>query len=169
MVLQLGALREALLEAGATPAAANKAAEELAGYDREFVSIHTELGKLRNEMDVGFVSVRSDMAAEFASVRREVDNGFASVRSEMASEFASVRSEMASEFASVRSEMASKFTSVRNEMTSEFASVRREMDGGFASVRAEMARLNGEMTLMKWMLGSVLGIVLAVALKLFIH
>ena len=35
MALQLGALRDALLDAGATPAKADKASEELAGYDTD--------------------------------------------------------------------------------------------------------------------------------------
>jgi hypothetical protein len=35
MALQLGALREALLDAGASPDKADKASEELAGYDSD--------------------------------------------------------------------------------------------------------------------------------------
>jgi hypothetical protein len=35
MALQLGALREALIEAGASPEKAGEAAEELAGYDSD--------------------------------------------------------------------------------------------------------------------------------------
>jgi hypothetical protein len=43
MALQLGALREALIEAGASPDKANKAAEELAGYENRLASIETRL------------------------------------------------------------------------------------------------------------------------------
>ena len=35
MALQLGALREALIDAGASPEKADKASEELAGYDSD--------------------------------------------------------------------------------------------------------------------------------------
>ena len=35
MALQLGALREALLDAGASPAKADEASEEVAGYDSD--------------------------------------------------------------------------------------------------------------------------------------
>jgi hypothetical protein len=38
-----GALRDALIEAGATSEKANKAAEELAGYEREFADIKADL------------------------------------------------------------------------------------------------------------------------------
>jgi hypothetical protein len=43
MALQLGALREALLDAGASPDKANKAAEELASYDAEIASVRSDL------------------------------------------------------------------------------------------------------------------------------
>jgi hypothetical protein len=39
VALQLGALRDALLDAGATAAKADKAAGELAGYERGFADI----------------------------------------------------------------------------------------------------------------------------------
>ncbi len=46
MALQLGALRDALVEAGATVEKANKAAEEVAGYESRLASIDTRLSAL---------------------------------------------------------------------------------------------------------------------------
>jgi hypothetical protein len=43
MALQLGALREALIEAGASSEKADKASEELAGYDSRLAQIETRL------------------------------------------------------------------------------------------------------------------------------
>lgn len=43
MALQLGALRDALLDAGAEPAKAERAAEEAAGYETRLASIHSDL------------------------------------------------------------------------------------------------------------------------------
>lgn len=43
MALQLGALREALIDAGASQEKANKAAEELAAYDSRLAKIETRL------------------------------------------------------------------------------------------------------------------------------
>jgi hypothetical protein len=43
MALQLGALRAALLDAGAQPANADRAAEEVAGYDNRLAAIDTRL------------------------------------------------------------------------------------------------------------------------------
>ena len=43
MALQLGALREALIEAGASPEKANNAAEEVASYENRLAGIETKL------------------------------------------------------------------------------------------------------------------------------
>jgi hypothetical protein len=43
VALQLGALRDALLDAGASPAKADKAAEEVAAYETRLASIDTKL------------------------------------------------------------------------------------------------------------------------------
>ena len=48
MAVQLGALREALLNPGNADLA-NKAAEEVAGYESQFVSIKVELAAIRGE------------------------------------------------------------------------------------------------------------------------
>jgi hypothetical protein len=52
MALQVGALRDALLEAGATPAKADKAAEELAGYENRLTSIDIKLERLTGDAKV---------------------------------------------------------------------------------------------------------------------
>ena len=46
MALQLGALREALVEGGASPEKANKAAEEVANYENRLASLETKLSIL---------------------------------------------------------------------------------------------------------------------------
>lgn len=46
MALQLGALRDALIDAGAKPEKADKAAEELAGYESRLASIDTRMSVL---------------------------------------------------------------------------------------------------------------------------
>ena len=46
MALQLGALREALLDAGASHEKADKAAEELAAYENRLAGIETKLAVL---------------------------------------------------------------------------------------------------------------------------
>ena len=47
MALQLGALRDALLEAGASPGLATAAAEELADYERQLAAVRTDLTVLK--------------------------------------------------------------------------------------------------------------------------
>ena len=46
MALQLGAMRDALMDAGSTVDKANKAAEEVAGYESRLASIDTRLSVL---------------------------------------------------------------------------------------------------------------------------
>jgi hypothetical protein len=43
MALQLGALRDALIDAGASPAKAERAAEEIAGYEREVANVRSDI------------------------------------------------------------------------------------------------------------------------------
>jgi len=52
VALQLGALRDALIEAGATPAKADKAAEELAGYENRLSSRELKLERLTGDVKV---------------------------------------------------------------------------------------------------------------------
>jgi hypothetical protein len=47
MALQLGALRKALIEAGASPDTADNAAEEVATYDREMADVRSDLKLLK--------------------------------------------------------------------------------------------------------------------------
>lgn len=57
MALQLGALRDALIEAGTSPEKASKAAEELAGYEREFAEIKGDLRVLKWAQAANFAAV----------------------------------------------------------------------------------------------------------------
>lgn len=47
MALRLGALQDALLDAGASAEQATRAAEELADYDRQLAAIRTDLSVLK--------------------------------------------------------------------------------------------------------------------------
>ena len=52
MALQLGALREALVEAGASPEKAAKAAEEVASYENRLANIETKLVALDGRVNL---------------------------------------------------------------------------------------------------------------------
>jgi hypothetical protein len=57
MALQPGSLRDALIEAGASEEKASKAAEELAGYEREFADIKADLRVLKWSQAATFAAV----------------------------------------------------------------------------------------------------------------
>jgi hypothetical protein len=154
MALQLGALRNALIEAGATPVSADKAAEEVAGYEREFYS-------LRSDMARGFDSVRSEMSSDRAEVARE----FNAVRSEMAHEFNALRTEMANGFNGARAELAHESNAIRTEMAQGFASVRGDRD----DMRSEMVDMKSDIKVLKWAQAVTIAGVLAILLKTFFH
>jgi hypothetical protein len=50
MALELGALRDALVDAGADPDKARKAAEELAGYENRFDAIDRRLAEFSDRL-----------------------------------------------------------------------------------------------------------------------
>jgi uncharacterized protein with GYD domain len=52
MALQLGALRDALIEAGATVEKADKAAEEVASYENRLAGIETKLVSLDGRVNL---------------------------------------------------------------------------------------------------------------------
>ena len=54
MALQLGALRDALIDAGAKPEIAGKAAEELAAYDDQFEALARVISERFAEVDRRF-------------------------------------------------------------------------------------------------------------------
>ena len=63
MPLQLGALRDALPEAGATPEKANKAAEELARYENRFDGLENKLTAFEGRMDSRLAAFEGRMNA----------------------------------------------------------------------------------------------------------
>jgi hypothetical protein len=147
MAIQLGALRDALLDAGASPEMAGKAAEELAGYEDEFGKVHSALALLR-----------SDTAAEFAAQRATT-----------AAEFATQKADTAAEFATQKTDTAAEFAMQKANMDAGFAAVRSEASIFKAEVKAEFEKVWGELNLHRWMLASIFALLVAVALKIFLR
>ena len=76
MALQLRALRDALIEAGASDARAQRAAEELAGYEREFAGIRGDMQQGFAKVDQQFVKVDQQFTKvdqQFAVVRGDIN------------------------------------------------------------------------------------------------
>lgn len=61
MALQLGALRDALEEAGASDAMARAAAEEVAAYENRLVGIEQRLAELRAYVDQRFSANEAEL------------------------------------------------------------------------------------------------------------
>ena len=61
MALQLGNLRDALREAGASEDSARSAAEEVAAYENRLVAIERQIGELRAYVDLQLTAIRTDV------------------------------------------------------------------------------------------------------------
>ncbi len=57
MALQLGALREAPIDAGATPEKANRAAEEPAGYEAWLAGIDVRMERIEGRINLLFAQL----------------------------------------------------------------------------------------------------------------
>ncbi|MBY0333918.1 MAG: hypothetical protein K2X49_24945 [Acetobacteraceae bacterium] len=88
MALQLGALRDALREAGASDELARKASEEVAGYEHRFSGIEQKIEALDRKMDQRFAAVDAKMDQRFAAVDAKMDQRFAAVDAKMDQRFA---------------------------------------------------------------------------------
>ena len=96
MALQLGALRDALLDAGASEAKAALAAEELAGYENRFDGVERRLDQVEQRLDR--VDQRLDQVDQrLDQVEHKVDG----LRSEMNERFTSLRGDIDVRFAEV--------------------------------------------------------------------
>jgi len=82
MPLQLGALREALIDAGASPVKADEASEELAIYEHRLGSPELKVEKLAGEVN----SLRGEMKGEFNAIRGEMN----AIRGEMKGGFQAI-------------------------------------------------------------------------------
>ncbi len=61
MAVQLGFLRDALIEAGASEVKAGKAAEELASYENEFKSVRADIAAFKADTRADFAAVRGEL------------------------------------------------------------------------------------------------------------
>jgi hypothetical protein len=75
MALQLGALREALIEAGASPEKAAKAAEEVASYENRLAGVETKLVGLEGKVNLLTWMVTFNLAMTLAILWRVFAHG----------------------------------------------------------------------------------------------
>jgi phage shock protein A len=83
VALQLGALRDALAEAGASPDLARRAAEEVAGYEHRFIGVEQKIDALdrkleqrSNQLDRRIDALDGKMEQRFAVLDGKLDKLF---------------------------------------------------------------------------------------------
>ena len=82
VALQLGALRDALAEAGASPDLAGRAAEEVAGYEHRFSGVEQKIDALDRKMEqqIGALDRKIDQRVNELDRKMEQQFGAVDVR-----------------------------------------------------------------------------------------
>jgi hypothetical protein len=136
--------------------------------------VKQEISQFRQETKSEFEKFRQETKSEFALVRQETkagDNGLrqeaAQFRQEMKSEFEKLRQEMKNEFALVRQETKNEFALVRQEAKADIKDVRQEIAQLRQEMKSEFALVRQERALIRWMLGVVMSMCIAILVRLF--
>ena len=111
--------------------------------DRFLRHVAESEGRLRSEMQAGFLELQRQMGALRADVSKEI----ADLRKEFTDEIAGVRKEFTGEIADLRKEFAKELADLRREFTKEITDVRKEI----GEVRKEIT------TQTRWILTVMVG------------
>ena len=139
MALQLGNLRDALIEAGASEEKARLAAEEVAAYEGQMTAARADIAGLRTYVDQQIAAVRADIAG----LRTYVDQQIAAVRADIAG--------------------------LRTYVDQQIVAVRADIAALRSYVDLRLERVEGRLNLLTWMVGFVIAIQVAMFVKLFVH
>lgn len=139
MNIMVSELYDALMSAGAEEGKARRAAESSA-------TSYEETGKQFAELREDNQKMRTEMAA---------------LRGDLRSEMQALRTEMAG----FRGDLRSETTALRGESRSEMQVLRTEMAALRGDLRSEMQSLKGELSLVKWMGGILIGLAVAILIK----
>jgi hypothetical protein len=105
------------------------------------------------------------MVAEVYDALRDV--GVTDEKARRAAEAAAdARAGLREEIGALRDETRADFAKIRAEITGGFAQLRQEIRDGDAALRLDFQTLRGEVNTMRWMLGVVLGLSLAILARL---
>ena len=149
MNMMITELYDAPVSAGAEEVKARDAARVLAELD---LSSRDQFSALREDNQ----AMRTEMAALNGSLREDMQSLNGSLREDMQGLNGSLREDMQG----LRSELHSETQSLRGEFKGEATSLRSELKGDLASLRTEL-------TTFKWMFGVLVGVAVAVGLRVF--
>ncbi|MYZ50210.1 DUF1640 domain-containing protein [Propylenella binzhouense] len=148
MNIMVTEIYDALMSAGADEEKARRAAEALAVSDRE---LRSQFADLRED--------NQKMRTEMAALRGELKGEMAALRGELKGDMTKLEGSLRSDMAALRGELKGDMTKLEGSFRSEMAA----LQGG---LRHEMQGLRGELSLIKWMLGALIGLWIAVLLRM---
>ena len=117
-----------------------------------------------SEVYDAFVSagVPDDKARKAAEALSGNERRFDKLENNIDLRFAAFESNVDARFANLKSQIDARFANLKSEIDARFAALKSEMDTRFAKV-------DGELLLLKWMMGFTLALVFAIFAKQFVH
>ena len=73
-----------------------------------------------------------------------------------------------SDIAALRKDMDAGLAGLRKDMDAGLAGLRKDMDSEFRSVRSELAGVKSDVAVLRWMTATSIGLMLAIAIKIFV-
>ncbi|VTT97645.1 Phage-related protein OS=Burkholderia rhizoxinica (strain DSM 19002 / CIP 109453 / HKI 454) GN=RBRH_04009 PE=4 SV=1: DUF1640 [Gemmataceae bacterium] len=109
-----------------------------------------------------------ELKQEIADARKEAKQDTADLRKETKQEFADLRKEIGD----LRKELKQDMADLRKELKQDIADARKETKDAEQRVNARLdtiaAQIKGEMLLLKWMFGAIVGMGAAILVRLFL-
>jgi hypothetical protein len=113
------------------------------------------------------------LSDEIQSLETRISDKIKQLELKMDRELKSVRDDLQQQIdslgKSVRAEMVEQGKSIRAEMAEQGKSIRDEMKDRFNAVDVRFAKLQGEMVLMRWMLGAILTACAGILMRLLLY
>jgi len=118
-----------------------------------------------------FVSagVPDDKARKAAEALSGHERRFDKLENTIDLRFSALERNVEARFAALKGDMDARFVALKGEMDARFVALKGEMDARFANVDTRFAKVDGELLLLKWMMGFTLALVFAIFAKQFVH
>ena len=107
---------------------------------------------------------KDDLKSALAELRTDLKNDMGSLRTELKNDMGSLRTELKNDMASLRTELKNEIGSLRTELKNDIALLRTESSH---QLRESEQRQSSDSKLIKWMIGFLIPVCVAVAVRMF--
>ena len=121
------------------------------------------INNVKAELQESINNVRSELQESINGVRNELQESIGNVRSELQGSIAGLKGEIQG----VRSELQESINGVRGELHESIGGIRSELHKSIKRVELRVESLEGDVKLLKWMMGFMLAGILSLIIKAF--